>query len=274
MTVLVAFLGAAFVDGGHPRFTARTGTDLPWALPYLADPSSAWVVVEVRGPGLSAERCWEFAPLPSGWRGDELAVPPIKRATGGAAAMSDFAEHVRGVCGREITDQMAAIFWAFNAERMSAGWPVPAFRGCLARRLVVSDLPCHCGVSCPQVGPLERYGIVAVKARQGAWKVEAELPVRPVWAGVAVDTIFYGCALWMLVRFPGRLGRFVRLRRGLCPACAYPAGVSPVCTECGMALRRTGGGQYPLPQTGMGTVPGWRFRYHAAHGIARVPHRR
>ena len=28
-----------------------------------------------------------------------------------------------------------------------------------------------------------------------------------------------------------------RRKRGLCPACAYPIGTSPVCTECGAAIQ-------------------------------------
>jgi hypothetical protein len=30
-----------------------------------------------------------------------------------------------------------------------------------------------------------------------------------------------------------------RIKRGLCPACAYPVGSSSVCTECGAAARLT-----------------------------------
>ena len=38
--------------------------------------------------------------------------------------------------------------------------------------------------------------------------------------------------------FPGSIAlrRFLRLRRGLCPKCAYPIGESTVCTECGHRL--------------------------------------
>jgi hypothetical protein len=34
-----------------------------------------------------------------------------------------------------------------------------------------------------------------------------------------------------------RLCRWRRIRRGLCPACAYPVGQSPSCTECGYTLK-------------------------------------
>jgi hypothetical protein len=35
----------------------------------------------------------------------------------------------------------------------------------------------------------------------------------------------------------GAWRRSLRVKRGLCPACAYPVGVSPVCTECGGCVR-------------------------------------
>ena len=59
------------------------------------------------------------------------------------------------------------------------------------------------------------------------------IPRTPLWPGLAINTIFYAAMLWLLLAAPGRLRRFMRLRRGLCPACAYPIGTSNVCTECG-----------------------------------------
>ncbi len=59
------------------------------------------------------------------------------------------------------------------------------------------------------------------------------LPVRPVWLGLAVDTLFYAVFLWLLLAAPGALRRYLRARRGRCPVCAYPTGASAVCTECG-----------------------------------------
>ncbi len=42
--------------------------------------------------------------------------------------------------------------------------------------------------------------------------------------------------LWLLIPGPFALRRFLRVRRGLCPKCAYPMGESSVCTECGCGL--------------------------------------
>ncbi len=64
----------------------------------------------------------------------------------------------------------------------------------------------------------------------------AVLPLKPIWPGFAINTIFYAALLWLLIPGPFVLRRFLRLRRGLCPKCAYPMGESAVCTECGGAL--------------------------------------
>jgi hypothetical protein len=62
------------------------------------------------------------------------------------------------------------------------------------------------------------------------------LPIRPLWPGFAVNTLFYAAILWLLVPGPFALRRFIRVKRGLCPKCAYPMGEAAVCTECGKRL--------------------------------------
>jgi hypothetical protein len=59
------------------------------------------------------------------------------------------------------------------------------------------------------------------------------LPLGFIWPGFAINTIFYAALLWMMFAFPFVIRRRRRIKRGLCPACAYPVGHSPVCTECG-----------------------------------------
>ena len=62
------------------------------------------------------------------------------------------------------------------------------------------------------------------------------LPYRLIASGFAVNTIFYTALLCLLLFGPFALRRFIRVKRGLCPACAYPRGESDVCSECGKAL--------------------------------------
>ena len=61
-------------------------------------------------------------------------------------------------------------------------------------------------------------------------------PLLPIWPGFAINTIFYATLLWLLIPGPFALRRFLRVRRGMCPKCAYPMCESAVCTECGCGL--------------------------------------
>ncbi len=62
------------------------------------------------------------------------------------------------------------------------------------------------------------------------------LPLRPLWPGFALNTLFYAVILWLLAGGLFALRRDLRIKRGLCPKCAYRTGESSVCTECGCAL--------------------------------------
>lgn len=65
------------------------------------------------------------------------------------------------------------------------------------------------------------------------------LPTHPIWPGFLLNTLFYAGVLWLLLVGPRVLRRHYRRRRGLCPACAYPIGVSSVCTECGKPVKKS-----------------------------------
>lgn len=63
------------------------------------------------------------------------------------------------------------------------------------------------------------------------------VPFRPVFPGFIINTLFYGLFLWLLFAAPFAARRLLRRSRGQCRKCAYPIGVSRVCTECGAAVR-------------------------------------
>lgn len=69
-------------------------------------------------------------------------------------------------------------------------------------------------------------------------RIYRDLPFHPIWPGFAINTIFYATILWLLWATPFALRRRRRVKRGQCPACAYPIGTNPRCTECGFVLRR------------------------------------
>jgi hypothetical protein len=60
--------------------------------------------------------------------------------------------------------------------------------------------------------------------------------LQPLLPGFAINTLYYAAILWLLVGLPVAafaLRRRRRIKRGLCPTCAYPVGASDTCTECG-----------------------------------------
>ena len=63
------------------------------------------------------------------------------------------------------------------------------------------------------------------------------LPLHPLWPGFVINTLFYAAILWLLFAAPFALRRWRRIKRGLCPKCAYPVGTSDVCTECGAVVK-------------------------------------
>jgi len=74
---------------------------------------------------------------------------------------------------------------------------------------------------------------------QTRFVAERLIPLKPIWLGFALDAMFDASILWLLFmsfQLARRMRRHMRLKRGLCPACKYPIGASPTCTECGTAL--------------------------------------
>ena len=63
------------------------------------------------------------------------------------------------------------------------------------------------------------------------------LLTSPIWPGFITNTLFYALLLWLLLFAPFAARRVLRRKRRLCEKCAYPVGTSPVCTECGAAVR-------------------------------------
>ncbi len=115
-----------------------------------------------------------------------------------------------------------------------AGWPARALEG----RESIS----------PNSDPSYRWGIpmpvkvsLALEYPRGSAKpivktVTGVLPMRPVWRGFLLNTAFYALAFILPAGMWWSLRRFIRVRRGLCAACAYPMGESDVCSECGTAV--------------------------------------
>lgn len=73
------------------------------------------------------------------------------------------------------------------------------------------------------------------------------LPLRPLWFGVAVNTLFYAGALWLPLAGPFTLRQRLRRYYGHCPSCGYDllGDLHAGCPECGWgrAAAVAGGGK-------------------------------
>jgi hypothetical protein len=112
---------------------------------------------------------------------------------------------------------MSQAFPRFIDER---GWPMRSMFSALTYKQAKYEI-------------VSGYDTGFVFARAPAQRV---LPLRPIWPGFAINTLFYAAILWLLFAAPFALRRRRRIKRGLCAACAYPVGVSAVCSECGKAV--------------------------------------
>ncbi|MCH8343390.1 MAG: hypothetical protein IH983_05340 [Planctomycetes bacterium] len=84
-----------------------------------------------------------------------------------------------------------------------------------------------------------RSGIPVSDQRFGfgsrSWK---GLPIRPVYFGFAINTLFYAGILWLVIAGRFALRRHIRRKRGLCVACGYDLRHADhaACPECGGLL--------------------------------------
>ncbi len=88
-----------------------------------------------------------------------------------------------------------------------------------------------------RVGPATWSHAVVLQKQDGPFTARV-LPFGLNWPGFAINTLFYTLMLWLLIGGTFVFRWFIRLRRGLCPKCAYPIGESAVCSECGCKLPR------------------------------------
>ena len=85
------------------------------------------------------------------------------------------------------------------------GWPFLALRSEHAHRVWIS------GIALPRK-PGPSHNLESIRS----------LPVRMMWPGFAINTMFYAAILWLLFAAPLALRRWRRIKRGLCVKCAYP----------------------------------------------------
>ena len=135
------------------------------------------------------------------------------------------------------------LFFSVNAKidqatLVRSGWP---WRGGAGERW---DLGISLGTSIPMVGHKVKtwrdadLQTSAVSFDRLTWLVGSSfrlLPLRPIWPGFALNTLFYATILWPLIGGPFALRRVIRRKRGLCVSCGYDLRHADhnACPECG-----------------------------------------
>jgi hypothetical protein len=157
---------------------------------------------------------WDHLALP-GWIAEPRLFVSSQRHAVGIRVINMEGGHIR-------TDGYAETA-RYLAHEARAGWPLMSLR--YVSRLDNADPGwMHHGRLTIPVAIAGRPSVV--------------VPMIPVWPGFALNTVFYAGILWLLFAAPFALRRRLRIKRGLCPKCAYPVGESAVCTECGATLRK------------------------------------
>ena len=116
--------------------------------------------------------------------------------------------------------------------RIDAGWPIRSFRGFVSggvEQPVISQIP-------PPPQKPQVHDLIARERPIGKGTLTRHLPYGPIWPGLIVNTLLYATVLIAVMSMWFAARSKLRLRRGLCPSCKYPIGVSEVCTECGVTL--------------------------------------
>ncbi len=105
---------------------------------------------------------------------------------------------------------------------LHAGWPCFGLRG--TATMIKS------GLSAPSLAFVPEGLMDLVKFPM--------LPLRPIWSGFAINTLFYATILWLVIPGPFALRRHLRRKRGLCVVCGYDLrhAEHDACPECGGLL--------------------------------------
>jgi len=115
---------------------------------------------------------------------------------------------------------------------VDAGWPFKTMGGAEAARM---------SFAAPVYMRMMNATRVSMLASNGPSGQPRLLPFGPIWHGFAINTVFYALGGWLLFAGPFVLRRWRRIKRGLCPKCAYDlrgrrTDDADVCPECGASM--------------------------------------
>jgi len=113
----------------------------------------------------------------------------------------------------------------WTIDRIAVGWPakcLTAYRDVPFMMLSVGHVKIHWGFTWNH----KEAGLIQDKT-------PPIIPIKPIWTGLAMNSIIYASCWFLLMCTLRRTRRTIRRSKRLCMYCAYPLGKSTVCSECG-----------------------------------------
>ena len=212
----------------------------PILLGALANVAVAWAcatwstVTVAHADGMGVED----ADVPFGWAEDASPLP--------RGFMHLSVEHYLGRQVRNyywISDGIVSRSTSFPVVcEVRAGWPIPCLSGGVADLEFRLDYrPMYAIVFDPEPVALMYYDPTL-------------LPVRPIFLGFFINTLFFAVVLWLPLRGPLVLRRHIRLKRGRCPKCGYDLRGQPPDVGAGGGCPECGWNRQPEPAAGGNAV--------------------
>ena len=109
-------------------------------------------------------------------------------------------------------------------DEVRAGWPAPSL---MSQQRQITPFGPH------PIGSFNNGIFQPVWTHQFGPIPGRRIPLRPMWLGFAINTVFYAVILWSLTLGPFTARRMIRLKRGRCIKCGYDLReTSSGCPEC------------------------------------------
>jgi hypothetical protein len=170
-------------------------------------------IVQVRQFGALRRAITTFDDSIAHWSWNLASIPSSFRSEIGADADFDISW---GMLRLALSDPTRAVIACEDAR----GWPL---------------LACYASSDTSETNEPHVIGGIDIDVNAWGAPVHRILPLTPIPAGFALNSLLYAALLLPVAVLPPRLRRHLRRRRGHCPRCNYDLRAAPddPCPECG-----------------------------------------
>lgn len=243
----VLVIGLLFIAGAVINVTVAWGC--AWFLPNAVRGDCAIALNSDMHPSM---RYWVRCEINSGFGFVQLSVMvvhPVKpdefwrhvsKNEDGVIVLNGPLSPLEGMRAYELPVLNAP--WSKLGVSTNRGGSRPGIEGEVAAGWPMLAMWCDMERSTPKLSSArDPWSSVALSSRltgrAGLYGPVDRMPLRPIWPGFAINTLVYAVVIGAVGSGAGMFRRAIRRRRGLCVGCTYPVGASPVCTECGAAVK-------------------------------------